>query len=126
MASVSKTVTNKTTTAVLSVGGLVLSSPAAASFTTLKAKGTDQTVKDNDLVTYLIDILILGITLCVAFYAAKMTLSALSTAHDSWNEYQKNRAELTDVFKNVGIAVGLVIFSFAIGGWLITNMATMF
>lgn len=87
----------------------------------VKLRGNDLEVKDNDIVSMLIEIAIVFVAIIAGFFCISSLFETLQTIWAKWGEVRKGQAQINDLFWPLVMGTGLVIVTFAITYYLVTN-----
>ena len=90
----------------------------------VKLRGNELEVKDNDIVSMIIEIAIVFVAIVAGFFCIQALFETLQTLWAKWGEVRKGQAQLNDLFWPLTMGVGLVIVTFAITYYLVTNFDT--
>lgn len=87
----------------------------------VKLRGQELQVKDNDIVTLLIEIAVTIVALIVGYFCIQALFETLNSLWSKYGEVRKGQASLSELFWPVISGVSLVVITFAIGYYLVTN-----
>ncbi|WP_375147371.1 hypothetical protein, partial [Vibrio parahaemolyticus] len=76
------------------------------------------------IVSMIIEIAIVFVAIVAGFFCISALFETLQTLWAKWGEVRKGQAQLNDLFWPLTMGVGLVIVTFAITYYLVTNFDT--
>ncbi|MDK9773890.1 hypothetical protein [Vibrio sp. B181a] len=87
----------------------------------VKLRGQELEVQNNDIVTLFIEIAVTFVAMVAGFFCVRALLETLASLWDKYGEVRAGKATLTELTWPVLSGVFLVVVTFAVGYYLVTN-----